>query len=661
MINPATGKEWTAEEVKAEIERCKDDPYYFYEKYWDNTAVKVTREQFDREQKLMPENFGSGSVWIPKVNFFLIALTSGKKAIKPENVYFEDDLPIPVQTYQKTRMPNLNAFTTIHTKVKKYKQDYELESLSYAFSWLWLETLFNLNDDEITDTITEGPNDGGFDAVYINEEGREVHIFNFKYAETFDKSKNTFPGSECSKVIVTSQKISDKSLKKDEVNELVWEKAEEIWDLFEKGTVNFKFHLCSNKEKLTSTEQKSFENSLLFLQYVEFFYYDQMDVQLKILEKKYKKINGSIRFHDKQYFERSDGNLRGIVATIAAPDLIHLIIDPENPNKLNENAFNENVRIYLKRKDNKINQGIYDASLSEDNFNFWYLNNGINIVCEKCSFQPIASPKVELKNIQIVNGGQTTHALFEAYLADKTKLDNVRLVVRICETTSPKISELISETTNKQTPVRTRDLHSNDTIQRTLEEQFKTMGYFYESKKNKYENEPKNKRLNNELLGQIFLAYYLQKPSEARQSKERVFGDLYDQIFNEDYTTAENMLIPYKFYLPLEKIKQGIQKKKRKKEPINERDAFVSRAIFHVLTAIRLVVKYEKIDVNDESKRNNIINKAIKYIGEIVSIESRAKGDKYNHDRFFKEIRTNKVITQHILRKHFKDQTITLK
>ncbi|MBK9247838.1 MAG: AIPR family protein [Ignavibacteria bacterium] len=43
------------------------------------------------------------------------------------------------------------------------------------------------------------------------------------------------------------------------------------------------------------------------------------------------------------------------------------------------------------------------------------------------------------------------------------------------------ISGKISETTNSQIPVATRDLRSNDYIQRKLKSDFETMGYFYET------------------------------------------------------------------------------------------------------------------------------------------------------------------------------------
>ena len=260
-------------------------------------------------------------------------------------------------------------------------------------------------------------------------------------------------------------RIYGQSLTAEDVNTALWEKIQEIWELFDEGTLNFRYFICSNKEKPVQQAQRKFENSLDKYRHVEYHYIDQEGLASKILEKKYKKVDGQIRFVEKQYFEKSDGFLRGVVATIAATDLIKLVEDPQNPGTINEDAFNDNARIYLKRQNNKINKSIYETALSDENFEFWYLNNGITIICEECSYNPsYRGPTVSLTNLQVVNGGQTTHALFEAYLTDPDKIRDVLLIVRICQTKDYRISEKISETTNRQTPVVTRDLHANDRI-----------------------------------------------------------------------------------------------------------------------------------------------------------------------------------------------------
>jgi hypothetical protein len=258
-----------------------------------------------------------------------------------------------------------------------------------------------------------------------------------------------------------------------------------------------------------------------------------------------------------------------------------------------------------------------------------------------------------------VNGGQTTHALFEAYQKDSEKLKDVLVLVRICETKKDyKIGERISETTNSQTPIRTRDLHANDRIQKKIEEQFSTSGYFYERKKNQYNEHPKPLRLDNELLGQIYLAYYLDMPSEAKNQKQIIFGDKYDEIFDEKVITAQRMLKPYLIYLPLEKMKRSIQRKKRKKIPVNEKEAFISRSTFHLLNVIKLIEDKEKLDFNIKSRVTYASKKAIKFVGQIVKMEPKKRKELYTHDKFFKEVATNRIIREFVSRQYKKKDNI---
>jgi hypothetical protein len=544
-------------------------------------------------------------------------------------------------------MTNLASFSLLKEKVNKYRQDYSLEGAGLAFDWLALEAILGLNSDEIEETITDGPMDGGIDAIHLTN--RTVHIFNFKYTEEFAHTKNRFPEGETSKVLATVESIFSKDVSRGDVNEALWEKINEIWDGFDAGSLSFKLYLCSNKQKLDPKAMKRFEKALSKYRVFECFYLDQEDLVNKILERRYRKVNGQLTFIEKQYFDRSDGPLKGIVATVAATDLINLVKDPEDSNKINMEVFNDNIRIYQPK--NKINRRIRETALSDQNHEFWYLNNGITIVCEKCDYIPSRSPKASLVNFQIVNGGQTTHSLFQANLEDSDKLENVLLLVRICETGDNRISEKIGETTNSQTPVNTRDLHANDYVQKKLEEEFRSLGYFYERKKNQHQAQLKEVRLDNELLGQIYLAFYLDKPSEAKNTKTLVFGDAYDDIFDESAATAKNMLLPYKVYLPINEMKKEIQKRKRKKLPISEEDAFVSRATFHILNAVRYIANSRSMDLDDSTDVERAINVAIKYIGEVTKKERRKRNGLYTHDKFFKEIATNVIIRDHVAAK----------
>lgn len=543
-------------------------------------------------------------------------------------------------------MTNLSTFSMLHERVTKYKVDYDLETSSAAFTWLALETILHLNSDEIEDAITDGAMDGGIDAIFIND--RNVNVFTFKYTEDFEHSRRSFPETDLDKLLITMQAIYGRTLTKSTVNEAVWEKVNEIWELYSVGALTIKYYICSNKEKPTEHTRKRFENTLKEYRLVEFHYLDQEDLVNKILERKFRRVNGQLTFMDKQYFERSDGNVKGVVASVAADDLVRLVSDPADPQQINEDVFNDNVRIY--KKGNRINERILETALSEDNYQFWYLNNGITIVCEECTYAPnTRSPRVDLTDFQIVNGGQTTHALFDAYHKDAERVKNVLLLVRICQTRRDNpIADKISETTNSQTPVTTRDLHANDRIQRKLEDEFRSLGYFYERKANQYEAEPASQRLNNELLAQLYLAYYLDMPSEAKNNKSLIFGDKYGDVFKEDTITASRMLLPLRVYLPLQKKKREIQLRKRRREQINEQEAFVSRAVFHIVNVVKFVAQYENLDLTKETDIHSAIARAIELIDQVVRKASKARGSVYTHDKFFKEVQTNDLIRIHV-------------
>lgn len=133
-----------------------------------------------------------------------------------------------------------------------------------------------------------------------------------------------------------------------------------------------------------------------------------------------------------------------MVAPVAATDLLSLVSHQDSIGNLEEDAFSDNIRIYYTLT-NKVNKEIHDTALNDDNYTFYYLNNGVTIICEDFFYTPGRSPVVELKNVQIVNGGQTTHALAQAYLKDSSKVDNVVVLVKIFATKDRTLSEKIGE------------------------------------------------------------------------------------------------------------------------------------------------------------------------------------------------------------------------
>ena len=103
--------------------------------------------------------------------------------------------------------------------------------------------------------------------------------------------------------------------------------------------------------------------------------------------------------------------------------------------------------------------------------------------------------------------------------------------------------------------------------------------------------------------------------------------------------------------LPILQQKKDIQNKKRRKEEITTKEAFIPFATFHIIYGMRFILEQEHLDENNED-RQKAQQKSIDYIFEIVEREKLERGEFYAHDKFFKESPTNRLIQEYILAKY---------
>ena len=147
--------------------------------------------------------------------------------------------------------------------------------------------------------------------------------------------------------------------------------------------------------------------------------------------------------------------------------------------KYGDKLFSANYRGFLgvtKRK--KINTGIKNTAEKKPE-NFWAFNNGITILTNSYSLNKNKSTK--LSGISIINGAQTTGYIgsLEA-IADLSKVKVLARVIRC--TNSDTIADIIKYN-NTQNKITTWDRFSNDSIQKTIQEEFKRFGYSYSLKR----------------------------------------------------------------------------------------------------------------------------------------------------------------------------------
>jgi len=67
---------------------------------------------------------------------------------------------------------------------------------------------------------------------------------------------------------------------------------------------------------------------------------------------------------------------------------------------------------------------------------------------------------------------------------------------------------------------------------------------------------------------------------------------------------------------------------------------------------MKFIAQYEEIDLSIEEKQDEVRQKAISCVWDVVSSEVPRRGELFTHDRFFKEKKTNQLIYEQIYMKY---------
>ena len=138
-----------------------------------------------------------------------------------------------------------------------------------------------------------------------------------------------------------------------------------------------------------------------------------------------------------------------------------------------------NVRSYLQAR-GKVNQGIRETIL-KDPERFLAYNNGISATASAIELVDIpgAGRGIRtIKDLQIVNGGQTTASIHHAVRRDKADVSKIRVQAKltvVAEKDLPLIVPLISRFANSQNKVSEADFSANDPFHVRVEELSRTI------------------------------------------------------------------------------------------------------------------------------------------------------------------------------------------
>lgn len=222
-----------------------------------------------------------------------------------------------------------------------------------------------------------------------------------------------------------------------------------------------------------------------------------------------------------------------------ASELKKILTTPDG--LIRKSLFEDNVRDY--QGDNSINNEISQTIQNEPQ-KFALLNNGITIVCEK--YTP-SNRQITIKNPQIVNGCQTSHAIF--YNADKEEtINKVPIIIKLISTNDSEITNQIVRGTNRQNIVYDEAFEATKKFHKDLEDFINAMSpeydrFYYERRSKQYEHNPSinhYQKLNLRIIIQSFVGMFLNEPHISHRHEVKLL-ELYSNLVFQDYQSK----LPY--------------------------------------------------------------------------------------------------------------------
>ena len=326
-----------------------------------------------------------------------------------------------------------------------------------AFSYMLLNVVFKQKYADCI--VTDGPNDGGIDFIFYNDDESKLILGQSKYTTSLDANAVI---AEFNKMHSTYKNFKDHitGIYNDRLKKELTNALDQMPD-DNSGTVEFHLYTkaesfdgedVAKKMELTMSDfpidsaklfdKNAIENAIeASQQCVEIVSEDSIRID---------KANNFLTYHS--------AALEGIMCNVRSSSIVKLFDKYQN-----SGLFDLNIRRFIK---NKLVDDAIKKTLDYDRPNFWFLNNGIIIACEDFV---IDGDKINLSNFSVVNGGQTTQLIGEYKGKSKEEFYIPCKIVAVTDNSkAPDLFNKIAQASNSQKPILPRDLRSNSKEMVTL-------------------------------------------------------------------------------------------------------------------------------------------------------------------------------------------------
>jgi hypothetical protein len=233
------------------------------------------------------------------------------------------------------------------------------------------------------------------------------------------------------------------------------------------------------------------------------------------------------------------------LGVVPAAEYLTLITDDSG--QVRKSLFYDNVRDY--QGDNPVNQNIADTLQSDVRQRFPVLNNGVTIVARELR---TIGDKLFIKDYQVVNGGQTSHVLFN----EREEIDeSVFVPLKVIGTDNDDLTTAIITATNNQTQIKAEELNARAEFERALEQFFGTYDahkrLFYERRSKQYEDQADVERvriITRQQLVRSFASMYLGEPHRATGYVPQLMQQLGSGVFSDQHQIDPYYTAAYAYY-----------------------------------------------------------------------------------------------------------------
>lgn len=377
--------------------------------------------------------------------------------------------------------------------IKKQKpsisaDDIENIQLTQSYLLFALRNLTGLEYKELKKSIVDNFKDNGIDAILYSKQTNTLYLCQSKFSK-----KGKGGGTGKGDILKFVEGINDLiNLKFHNFNKQVNDRRYEIEEAIFSANIRIEVILAHSGNNLSDEIRNLIQDKIEELNDTsEVIFFEDYN-----LTKAYNDLKEAVTGEpinvdlDLQNWGVTEDPYKSFYGTISCGKIAELA--ESNSKRL----FSKNLRSYIGL--NNINYEIVRSILNKPE-EFFYLNNGIVLLCKEIKKSAYASGKRELgkfmlKDVSVINGAQTVGAIRHAFSKQPDKVNYATVFIKIIslENAPKEFDKLITVASNTQNRIEKRDFISLDDQQNKLVNDFFLCNLTYHVKRDsqdEYKNE----------------------------------------------------------------------------------------------------------------------------------------------------------------------------